>query len=1508
MNELYRVTISNKNIYEEIGLGIDDQLVTVGTSISCDVRLRKELFFENVQLDFRRINGEWLVFGSDNVYFNLGDSRKLMSLKLIHGMSLKVCYQNSDNVLFILDFMIDFDFERKNYDREIDLTGLSNIKIGGSDGCSILITDEYIGSDSFELKKENALWVVYDHGCRYGINVNGVKVNKQQEIKDHYFISIVGYSFYYSSNRLYTSTSKNIKVKNLKERVLVNQSTVFEYPKFIRNTRVQYEIPVEEIEIQQPSAKPKDQHRSLLLSLVPALIMLGLTIILRGIMGSGGTFVIYSAVSMGLGVITSVITYFKDKKDRKKEIEEREIAYKNYIQEKEEAITKLREDELRIRRMIYESIDDDLQEIEHYGKRIFEKTAEDKDFLVVYLGTGDVESANPIKFNKQEFIDLDDPISLIPEELAGKYKILKNAPVVSDFYNSCGVGIVGEYIQLNTMLKNITLDLAIRHFYNDVRFVYILDQYFIKESEWIRWLRNVVNKDLDIRNIVCDEESKNVILENLYANLSMREAILEEHKEFQGFEEQYVVFVMNAESISTHPISKYIKNCKALGFTFVFFERNEEKLPIGCTEIIHLEKEGKGVLFKAQNGEVKYTFDYPVIPDYLVKNVALKLGAIYVNEVSLEGQLTKNITMFELLGIISVDDLNLKVRWEEAQVYKTMAAPIGVKSGNEIVSLNISDKDNGHGPHGLVAGTTGSGKSEILQTYILSLATLFQPDDVGFVIIDFKGGGMANQFENLPHLIGTITNIDGREIDRSLLSIKAELVKRQEMFSGAGVNHINDYIKLYKAGKVDKPMPHLIMIVDEFAELKQEYPDFMKELISTARIGRTLGVHLILATQKPAGVVDSQIWSNSKFKLCLKVQTKEDSNEVLKSPLAAEIVEPGRAYFQVGNNEIFELVQSAYSGANIPDGNTNQEKVFTMYERNTWGKKKAVYTNKKKNKKSDEISQLDAIVNYINTYCKSNNIERLPGICLPAVPTDIRTNVLNYSLDNKIGYIVPFGIFDDPEMQRQGEAVIDVSRDNTYIVGSAQMGKTVFLQTIAYGLIHKYTPEQINIYMVDCGSMVLKLFEESYHVGGVVLSGEDEKCKNLFKLLNTIVIGRKKILSGKGVGNFASYLEAGYTDMPQIVVIIDNYAAFKEYFPDQNDMINSLTREAQGVGLSFIISAATSNAMNYRTQSNFGKKLALNCNDSGEYNSILGHSKMTPRENTGRGLYIVDKRVLEFQVAMFGKSNKEAERSQELKNYIEERNAESKTKATPIPMVPERLVLSEVMSKNANLFRTRLIIPVGMEFDTVEYNHIDMKDTGSLALIGDNELRIQFMRNLLLMISKNIIFHNIEAVIIDDKQKSLLNESKYGFVKRYTYDAAEGFAYLSDFYNMLSEREDILNREMCSTALLIINNVDLFKQICADKNMSRELSNAIKRSNEINAFMIIGQVENNNVGFNSSEVLKVLKEERDGILFAPVTDNKFYEISSRIKSVTNFDKSMAYRFENGTQMRIKLFI
>lgn len=1484
----YKITLSSNTVYKEIELVPDAQQVKVGTGIDCDVRLRKELFFGQFELLFVKNGSDWSVHCSDNLYLTIGDIRKLVTKTLKHGDILEVKYQDSDIGVFNLSFTLDFDYENKKYNVEIDISDREQLVIGGTANADIYILDDNIGADCFIVKvNDNGISIIDDHS-QFGVYVNGSRISKQKNISNFNFFSIASFSFYYKNRKLYTDGNEKIRLNGLKVKSLEQQTSHFEYPDFIRNTRVEYCIPEEEIEIKQPLPKPQKTKKNLIFSLIPSIVMLALMVVMRGIIGGGGTFVIYSVCSMGIGIVMSIVIYFYDGKEYKKATEKREKEYREYIHQKEQEVISARTDELRIRNLIYESLSNSIDEVLAFGKRIFEKSDKDKDFLDIYLGTGTVEANVPIKYTKQDFIDTEDAISQLPAEIEKKYHYIEQAPIISRFNSSNGIGIVGSKSVLQDILKNITLDLAIRHFYKEVKTYYVFNESDSESMQWIRWIRHTHNDEIGIRNFLCDDESRKILLENLYAILSDREAAKKENEALK-FDTYFVVFVLDSTTIRKHPVSRYIENCNSYGFTFVFFEEYEEFLPKGCTEIIRLDNDQMGgTLLESANGDILTHFTYNSISDSLAETVALKLGSVAVEEVSLESELTKNISMYELLNIFTVDDLDLKERWSSSQVFKSMAAPLGVKTKNEVVYLDISDKASAHGPHGLVAGTTGSGKSEILQTYVLSMATLYHPYDVGFVIIDFKGGGMANQFKDLPHMMGAITNIDGREINRSLLSIKAELVKRQSLFAQAGVNHINDYIKLFKKGAVEQPLPHLIIIVDEFAELKAEFPDFMKELISAARIGRTLGVHLILATQKPAGVVDAQIWSNSKFKLCLKVQTKEDSNEVIKTPLAAEIVEPGRAYFQVGNNEIFELFQSAYSGIKVADDGDDKAKTFSIYSLNNWGKKAMVYTNKKKNQNENAKNQLQAIVEYIVSYCNTSGISALSGICLPSLDDIIRKDALAEFTKSSQSVVVPVGVYDDPERQDQGNYCIDLSENNTYIIGSAMTGKTTLLQTMLLQMMNYYTPSEVNVYIIDCGNMTLKSFENSNVVGGVALISEEDKITNLFKLIFRIMNERKKTFSDKGLGTHRAYVEAGYTDMPQIVVMIDNLAAFKEYYDNLSDDFLAISREGNSLGISIVATATQTNAMNYKALSNYGTRISFVCNDTNEYMNLFDRCRIEPKDTAGRGLCVIDKRIMEFQTALCVEGDKEYIRVENIKREIYACNQKYPTQyALPIPVVPEIIRFSTIKTDNS-LYKKNYMVPMGIQYSTVQYTMLDLTSIGLIATLGKEKSgKTNFVKHMMAAIQNNLFGSITEAYVIDNPERTLQDIKNYGFVDRYTVDITELADIVVDIEKKLIERQkSVLNDSSYSLEdepllLLLIENSKLFEYLQTSKELSTKIIQMLKQYKKYKFSIVLSEIENANVPFNAPDFMKYVKENKKFIYFDEISTVKFFDVTAR---------------------------
>lgn len=1481
----YKVTLSSNTVYKEIELASDMQQLKVGTGVDCDIRLRKELFFGQIELVFAKNGNDWAVSCSDNMYLTVGDIRKLMTKKLVHGDVLEIKYQESDNLVFTMEFLIDFDDGKKKYERAIDVSGVNSLTIGTAQSCNIAISGQYVKNDMLVLNRKADGFVVNIQNTTYGVYINGKKAKSGDVIKNSDFFSVSDCFFYYKSDVIRTEIRDDMRINSL---TYQDNPANPVYPMFKRNTRVKVALNDEKIEILDPPAKPQKPKNNVISRLLPSIVMV--------VAGIAMSFVSpFMLISSGLGVVTAIIGLIQGNQDFKKDAAARIEKYNNYIANKRRDIEAYRTEEQKTLEEIYIPQQVEQTRFDSFSSDLFDRTKDDVDFLCVRLGSGDVESKREINYKKQEKLEIEDDLQEQPEKLFNEYKNVHGAPIVCDLKIANAIGVTGSEAFRFEMMKNIVIDIAARQYFSDVSMFFVASKEHSNKIHWLRMLPHAYNEDIGIRNIICDDESKNIIFEYLYKELTVRE-------QQKSFDKQLIVFLYDEYGFQSHPLSKFVDKASDIGVTFVFFGKTKADVSIGCKFLIEEQESQTALLVDTDDRATATAFSYPVITDAQAVSIVNLLAPVYTEEISLESTLTKNISMFELLNIIAVDDIDLKSRWAKSQVYKSMSAPIGV-SKTGIVALDLHDK--AHGPHGLVAGTTGSGKSEILQTYILAMTTLFHPYEVGFVIIDFKGGGMVNQFRELPHLLGAITNIDGKAINRSLKSIKAELQKRQRLFADADVNHIDKYIKKYKAGDVAIPLPHLIIIVDEFAELKAEQPEFMKELISAARIGRSLGVHLILATQKPSGQVNEQIWSNSRFKLCLKVQSQEDSNEVLKSPLAAEIKEPGRAYLQVGNNEIFELFQSAYSGASEKADDSNI-KEFTIYNLNTSGRRVPVFQQKKQKSGENSATQLDAIVKYVADYCHAINLPKLPDICLPALERMIEYNGISHE-----DFAVPVGIYDDPDNQLQDTYELNVFSENTMIVGSSMTGKTNLLQLIIRGIANKYTPKEVTIYIVDFASMVLKNFEKLAHIGGVVVPNDDEKLKNLFKLLNEEIVSRKEKLLTTGVSNFIAYKEAGYSDLSQIVLLVDNLTSLKELYFNEEDLLLPICRDGLSVGISVIISNSQTAGIGFKYFSNINQRIAFYCNDPTEYQSLFSHCKIQPENTAGRCLVQREKELYETQTFISFSGEKEFERVQEISRYIDSINSKFNYSAKHIPVVPDVLVES-MLSNDFGVKSDENRMVIGLNFANVTPVFLDYSKQDVLAVSGNTESKEMFVSYL----KKTFVQMQIETLILDDYSESFGDVCDENAVSLYSKKIEDIQEMLASLRTTLTER--YAEREISGMTavarmrpiVLVINSNDAVKYISENSEALEIYKDIVKKYKNLKSMILFTNVENDSITYSSPEVMKMMKDNYQFVIFEDLSNVKLFDVplamSRRFK--TPLKDNEAYFLSGNTLRKIKTII
>ena len=1265
----------------------------------------------------------------------------------------------------------------------------AKIVIGNGSNCHINYNYPLVSKTQACLTYDNSNWYIEDLGSKYGTYVNNELISKKQLYHGD-IIFIMGLKIIVLGDTIifnnignlvsvvnnYFSAATPIIQPVINDDNLIEENVEFfkEEDYFFRSPRFKTGIEPVEITIDAPPTKQQEDDTPMILVLGPMLGM-GMTSLLTGynavsgIMGGNATFksalpTLITCFAMLLAmVLWPLLNKSYQKRRIRKREKERQEKYTQYIQEKKQKIASEMEKQKQALIENNITLDECSKIILNRKRNLWEREIDQSDFLNLRIGTGTLDFQGKVNYPEERFTLDDDNLQQLVFSVGRESKQLENVPINFSLINHNIVALIGDGKQKKSFIDGLILQIMTFHSYEDVKIVLFTNEKNIGRWDYLKVLPHCWNDSKTVRYFATNNDEAKELSLHLEQEFQSRKFRDSDHEtknlNYLSYKPYYVIISDDFKSIRELEIIKDICNQEVnIGYSLMIINNRITNLPNECHSFISIGDTMSG-LFENElvsNKQKEFVADYN--QNINMYECSKALFNIPIEVAKQESNLPTMLSFLEMYNVGKVEQLNILNRWKSNDPTKSLQAPVGVDKNRELFKLDLHEKF--YGPHGLIAGMTGSGKSEFIITYILSMAINYSPNEVSFILIDYKGGGLAGAFHNketgmkLPHLAGSITNLDTVEMNRSLASIQSELRRRQKIFNEArdSLNEstidIYKYQALFREGLVKEPVTHLFIISDEFAELKQQQPEFMTQLISTARIGRSLGVHLILATQKPAGVVDDQIWSNSKFRVCLKVQDKSDSMDMIKCPNAAALKEVGRFYLQVGYNELFALGQSAWTGAKYYPMDKRRKKTDEriVIVDNIGNSIKSLETVKKDMSLKPQGEEITNIIKYLVNVSEEQNI-RVKQLWLDRIPEFIYVEKLRekYSYLPQKFIINPIiGEFDDPNNQRQDLLTLPLSTEgNTIIYGSSGNGKELALTTLIYSSIVDHSPEEVNFYILDFGGETLKAFSKAPQVGDVVLSSEEEKVANLFKMLTGSLEERKKLFVDYN-GDYNFYCNHSGKTLPTIVTIINNYDSYYELYEDYDEQLSTLTREGAKYGLIFVFTSNNVNSIRYRLKQNFKQNLVLQFNDPSDYSSILGNiDKKYPSKLYGRGLVLLDN-VYEFQTAYPYNHEKMAEYIRTISLKLAELYTENK--ARPIPILPNE-VTKEFVSDYLGNMET---LPVGVFKDSLNIATLNCIKNYSSIISGDDiSEHTSFIYNLL-DIFKTI--NNLGITVIDTMQ------------------------------------------------------------------------------------------------------------------------------------------------------------
>lgn len=932
---------------------------------------------------------------------------------------------------------------------------------------------------------------------------------------------------------------------------------------FNRPPRIQKTLPTDDVIIPAPNQITGKPSINWIVTLMP-IFSIGLIVIVMSSVsktGSSSSYYIYLSL-MVVSVVASVFTYFQQRKKFDVEVKTEKENYLQILADKKKELAQLYDEQEKALNFRDPSPEICVKWPSDLSYRLGERRPQDPDFLSFRIGLGTLPSTVKVHIpDEKETSEVFYDFYKRAKKIKAQYSALDDVPITINLENVGLLGIAGKTNSNLLVSKSIILQLTSHHWPSEISILVMTEKK--NYSNW-SWIKEVPHKsDLYPSPIIPlsgwnDKDFE--VTTALEQELLIRQEIAQENAEKISKLPAYIVFIENIPNLYEHAaFSRLLEFGPSLRIYGILLSDSYSNLPAECIAYIERDTSTQTLVYR-ETGEDAISISSiqaDNVDDAVISNHIKALSNIewLIPDLVTEPP-SETFGLLDLFPSNNLEEIPIKDYWSSngGGNFTYLKAPIGKLNPITPLFFDLNDGDDSHGPHGIIGGMTGAGKSVLLKTILLSFALTHHPYDLSFALIDYKGGGDFLELLSLPHIVGFITDIENHEdyAHRVIDALSGELKKREKLIQEAQKKyhlkraHIDDY-RLY-VGK-EKPMPHLVIIFDEFAEFKERHKEESKKLISIARRGRSLGVHLILCTQNPQASIDEEVKQNARFTISLKVNSVGDSKNLIGIPDAWDL-QTGKAFLKVRAPQKFKI---AYP--------------------------KIPYLN-------GEEDETQAILKKINAVSKELNLDKNPPAKVwpsPLPDNLFLSDILSkeeslIELPELLHQGVPIGLLDNPHEQIQSiYRILGKSQPKNLIVfGGPSSGKSTFLMTVAMSIAHSTNPEDAHIYGLDLGKQnVLNVLDGLPHIaeiGGIISGGESGKINRFLSLMRTEI--SERILQ---ITSFDEYLETGeYANkkLPLIVILVDGLTrAYLEENPSFEPQMLELVRDGMRVGVYVVITS-----------------------------------------------------------------------------------------------------------------------------------------------------------------------------------------------------------------------------------------------------------------------------------------------------------------------------------------------